>query len=153
HVADYAQALHDAETRWWAIDRARAWYHAAVLVRESGLGMMGYEAAPDFFAMGGSYGFGIGQNTLGDSFVTDGERQRFSASAAQPDRQFHYRYIAVDHVTHAADLLPPRSQAFAAVLCEATGWMMSTQGAQERVRDLYRRYVKQGPYVAWAAHF
>jgi len=39
------------------------------------------------------------------------------------------------------------------VLCQATGWMMSTAGAQERVHDLYRRYVKQGPYVPWAAHF
>jgi hypothetical protein len=155
HVADYAQALHAAKTSWWAIDRARAWYQAAVLARKSGMKMMGYEAAPDFFAVAGNYSFGIGQNALavGDEWVTDGERQRFSASTAKPDERYHYRYIAVDHVTHAADLLPPRSQAFAAVLCQATGWMMSTAGAQERVRDLYRRYVKQGPYMARAAHF
>lgn len=56
----------------------------------------------------------------------------------------------------AADLLPPRSQAFAAVLCQATGWMMSTaktdgdeKAAQERVHRLYRRYVEEGAYVPW----
>src|SRR4029453_16949630 len=64
-VADYAQALHAAETRWWAIDRPRAWYQAAVLARKSGREMMGYEAAPDFFAVAGNYSFGIGQNALG----------------------------------------------------------------------------------------
>jgi len=39
------------------------------------------------------------------------------------------------------------------VLCNAAGWMMSTRGADAHVHDLYMRYVKQGPYIAWAAHF
>jgi cellulose synthase operon protein C len=72
--------------------------------------------------------------------------------------------VAVQEASRAADLLPPRSQAFAAVLCQATGWMISTQGlaytaadgrdaSLELVHQLYRRYLKQGPYVSWAAHF
>jgi hypothetical protein len=109
---------------------------------------------------------------LKQSFVTDGERQRFADSAAKPDLRFHYRYLAADRAASAADLLPPRSQAFAAVLCKATGWMLegppdygdegrsddasSTPGVPERLRRaraLYERYVKQGPYVPWAEDF
>jgi hypothetical protein len=115
--------------------------------------MMGSESAPDYFSNDGSFDFGIGQQKLEGTFITDDERKRFEASAAIPDRRFHYRYIAVDEVAQAADLLPPRSQAFAAVLCTATGWMLGTQGADEEVHNLYARYVQEGPYVPWAANF
>jgi hypothetical protein len=67
--------------------------------------------------------------------------------------RFHYRYIAVDEASAAADLLPPRSQAFAAVLCRATGWMLQTPGENARALSLYHRYLKQGPHVPWATHF
>jgi len=150
---DFAQALHNAEAGSARIDRARAWYTAARLARQVGMEMMGTEAAPDYFAYDGNFETGIGQDKLDGPFTTAGERARFAASAANPDLRFHYRYVAVDEASHAADLLPPRSQAFAAVLCNAAGWMMSTRGADARVHDLYARYVKQGPYVAWAAHF
>jgi tetratricopeptide (TPR) repeat protein len=153
HVTAYVQALHEAEKSWRRIERARAWYQAAVLARRFGMEMMGYEAAPDFFAIGGSFDFGLGQTTIGGPFVTDGERQRFLASAAHPEARYHYRYRAVEHINRAADLLPPRSQAFAAVLCRATGWMLGTPGAEKLAQDLYHRYVQQGPYVAWATHF
>src|SRR5262249_30318658 len=100
-----------------------------------------------------SFDFGFGQQKLEGAFITDGERKRFEASAAIPDRRFHYRYVAVDEVSRAADLLPPRSQAFAAVLCAATRWMLGTPGAEEQVHNLYARYVQEGPYVPWAANF
>lgn len=47
--------------------------------------------------------------------------------------------------------MPPRSQAFAAVLCKASGWInyRDLDGA----RRYYQRYVKQGPYVEWAGNF
>ena len=101
--------------------------------------------------------------------VTDGERQRFKDSVAQPDYRLHYRYLAADRAAAAADLLPPRSQAFAATLCQATHWMLEgppdyNQAAdgeegkapnerQRRARQYYDRYVKQGPYVEWADDF
>ena len=50
-----------------------------------------------------------------------------------------------------ADLLPPRSQAFAAVLCEATRWLIDRQ--PEQAQSLYRRYLHEGPYVPWGASF
>ena len=127
--------------------------------------MMGYEGPPDYFPTDGGFDGGLGQVELGHEFVTKGERVRFAATVAQPDFRFHYRYVAVGEASRAADLLPPRSQAFAAVLCHATGWMIDTRAAAYRpgakgkaasgelVRQLYHRYLKQGPYVPWATHF
>ncbi|WP_157971349.1 hypothetical protein [Dyella sp. C9] len=170
----YARALHDGEHAWTKIGRAQGLYAAARIARENGMEILGYEQAPDYNDNGGSYQGGSGQDekSLAQTFVTDGERQRFHASAPQPRWRFHYRYIAADHANAAADLLPARSQAFAAVLCQATGWMLqgppdyddNYQGWGEpaptgiparlqRATTLYQRYVKQGPYVAWADDF
>ena len=142
HAADYAKALKDSETAKARIDRARAFFAAARLTRQSGMEMMGTESAPDYFSSDGSFDFGIGQQKIEGLYITDDERKRFEASAAIPDRRFQ-----------AADFLPPRSQAFAAVLCTATGWMLETPGADEQIHNLYARYVQEGPYVPWAANF
>jgi hypothetical protein len=122
--------------------------------------MMGYEAAPDYFVNDGDLVGGYGQANPGRCFTTDAELSRFAASSAKPDLRLHYRFIAVDEAVHAADLLPPRSQAFAAVLCHATDWMMTMvnidgdeQEAGVLVNQLYHRYLKEGAHVAWAAHF
>jgi tetratricopeptide (TPR) repeat protein len=152
HVTEYAQALHEATGDWRSINRARGWYRAAVLARESGMEMMGYEGEPDYHGLGGAFEWGLGQSNPGVSFVTEGESSRFEVSAAHPYQRFHYRYIAIEDARHSADLLPPRSQAFAAVLCKATGWMMSSRD-DIAVKHLYHRYLKEGPYVPWAAHF
>ena len=164
HAAAYAGALQQATTLWWRVERARAWFDAAKLARWHGMEMMGTEGPPDYLSLSGEYGNGVGQDRPGDAYVSPGEESRFAASSAGPELRFHYRFVAVEHASLAADLLPPRSQAFAAVLCHATGWMMSTTGkldieegqpnpAEQRVQELYRRYVRQGPYVPWAAHF
>ncbi len=151
-AADYAQALKTSESGA-RVDRARALFAAARLARLSGMEITGTEAAPDYFVYDGNFDTGLGQEKIEGPYITDDERSRFAASAAAPDLRFHYRYIAVDEASRAADLLPPRSQAFAAVLCTATGWMLGTQGADRQVHDLYARYVTQGPYVPWAANF
>ena len=152
-AARYAEALNGVEAGQTRVERARAWYASALLARQAGMEIMGTEAAPDYSAYDGSFETGIGQETLDGPFITEQERRRYASSAAAPALRFHYRYIAVDEASHAADLLPPRSQAFAAVLCTATGWMMGTRGADQRVHDLYARYVSEGPYVAWAGNF
>ena len=79
------------------------------------------------------------------------ERERVAATVAKPDRRYHYRYVAVDLASRAADLVPSRSQAYAAMLCEATGWIRFRDAALARA--LYARYVANGPYVPWAADF
>jgi hypothetical protein len=170
----YAKAMRDSEHAWTDIGKAEAFYAAARIARENGMEILGFEQGPDYNDNGGSYQGGSGQQpaSLKQAFVTDGERQRYAQSVAKPDLRFHYRYIAADEAVSAADLLPPRSQAFAAVLCKATGWMLEgppdysdnyqgygepePKGVPERVRRadaLYQRYVKQGAYVEWAENF
>jgi hypothetical protein len=167
-VRAYADALHDAATDLFPIDRARGWYRAAKLAREQGMAMMGTEGAPDFHAIDGAFDWGVGQGApedLDQAFVTDGERHRTGESAPAPDLRFHYRFVAADMTARAADLLPPRSQAFAAVLCWGTRWMLGTANklrnlpdaaanpAQQRADSFYRRYVAEGAVVPWAPSF
>jgi hypothetical protein len=80
------------------------------------------------------------------------EVQRLAASKDPGHKRFHYRYLAVAHAERAADALPPRSQAYAAVLCHATSWMLSSH-EDERAKALYQRYVKTGAAVPFARHF
>ncbi len=86
---------------------------------------MGTEGPPDNYGEPIFSFVGIGHLALraDDRFVTEGERQRFKASAPKPNLRYHYRFVGVDEALHAADLLPPRSQAFAAVLCHATKYV------------------------------
>jgi len=147
----YAAALQDAADRWWSADKARAWFSAADLARWHGMETMGTEGPPDYFALDGNYETGVGQAKLEGGFVTTDEQSRFAASAPRPDQRYHYRTIAVEQATHAADLLPPRSQAFAAVLCHAASWMLDRDVAAGQA--LYQRYIREGAYLPWAAHF
>lgn len=137
--ADYVQALNEANTARASVDRARGWYQAATLAGdfESGNQIMGTEGPPDYYAEPAVAG-GTGQLELSadDRFVTDGERQRFTASAPKPDLRYHYRYVGVDDALHAADLLPPRSQAFAAVLCHATRYVTDGESCPASAGDL-----------------
>ncbi|KRE88450.1 hypothetical protein ASG87_07540 [Frateuria sp. Soil773] len=169
----YADALQRSESAWTGIGKAEALFRAATIAREHGMEILGYEADPDYYALDGMYQGGLGQDTAKvGAYLTQGEHDRFVASAAKPPRRFHYRYLAADEASRAADLLPPRSQAFAAVLCKATGWMLQgppDYGDQfggfgdpkptalperlQRAEALYRRYVEQGAYVSWAGQF
>lgn len=153
-AAAYAAALKQAGERWTDAAKAAAWYDAAALLRRRGMEIMGTEGEPDFTFWGGSFDGGLGQSgeTLAETATPEAERTRFAASAAQPPKRFHYRYLAVQHAERAADLLPPRSQAFAATLCRAAQWMNSSHDDAE-IRRLYARYVKQGAQVPFAKSF
>ena len=140
-IAEYVQALNDANTARSNVDRARGWYRAAVLAGnfKSGNKIMGTEGAPDYFVEpalpGGSGPFALRAD---DRFVTDGERQRYKASAPQPNLRYHYIFVGADNAVHAAALLPPRSQAFAAVLCNATSWITDGMSCPVSAADLRR---------------
>jgi len=171
---DYARDLHEADSAWTDIGKAQAHYAAAVIARQNGMELLGFEQAPDYADIGGSFQGGSGQSAaaLKQSFVTAAERRRFAESAAKLKWRFHYRYLAADEAVAAADLLPPRSQAFAAVMCKAARWMREGppdyqdpyQGygdsppagiseAQRRFIAYHERYVKQGAYVKWNNNF
>jgi len=136
-------------------EKAKAWFSAAKLERAHGMEIMGYEMFPDFNFAGGNFSLGnyLSPEEVKDKqFVTDEELHRFDATRPIISERFHYRYTAVQEAEKAAELLPRRSQAYAAILCAATGWMLST-GATKPAADLYRRYVKNGRAFDWASHF
>jgi hypothetical protein len=177
-VQQYGAALEQGKSAWRASKRAEGWYRAAVIAREHGMEIMAYEQDPDFAVFGGNYTYGVGRSDMSQRsftdadeknksarpdtpqtraaaalpgpFVTEEERRRYAASEARPNKRFHYRDIAADYALKAADELPPRSQAFAAVLCRGTAFVINDA---ERASELYRRYVKQGAAVPFAADF
>ncbi|HLM45866.1 MAG TPA: hypothetical protein VK458_18500, partial [Myxococcaceae bacterium] len=60
--------------------------------------------------------------------------------------RFHYRSTAADLAEKAAALVPPRSQAYAALLCHAARFVSSTE--PERVQRLWSTYVKNGALLS-----
>ncbi|MGR9014873.1 MAG: hypothetical protein ACU83U_14655 [Gammaproteobacteria bacterium] len=133
------------------IDRAKAWYETALLARNNGMELLGYELAPDFANEGGFYDHAGGPDKVEGEFTTADERRRFKASCAKPDVRLHYRVVAADYAAKAADFLPRHSQAFAAVLCQAASWNLNDH--PEYAKPLYKRYVREGAYFLWAENF
>ena len=144
----YVENRQDAVSRWTATGRAEALYAAATLARTSGMEILGYEMAPDYAWLGGGFSLGSAEVQAGP-LIGAGELQRQQATEAKPDLRYHYRYVAADLANQAADQLPHSSQAFAAVLCTAAGWVPGS----DQETALYKRYVRQGPFVEWAEDF
>ncbi|WP_419736105.1 hypothetical protein [Pseudomonas sp. COR18] len=144
----YGQDRKDGASRWTATGRAEALYAAAKLARQSGMEILGYEMSPDYRWLGGSYSLGTVEVQAGP-FLEEAEVKRQQGAQAKPNQRYHYRYVAADLASRAADQLPHSSQAFAAVLCKAAGWVA---GSDQEI-SLYQRYVEQGPYVSWAGNF
>ena len=165
-AAAYVQAKRDT-ARTDPIDSARAWYQAAVAARQDGIELIGYELDPDYQEFSGGYDLGYLEPEPGAAetglspprkdlklpadYVGKDEQGRVSASHAEPLKRFHYRYVAAGFAGTAADLLPHRSQAFAAVLCSATHWVIHRDA--DAGAKIYQRYVKQGAYVKWGKDF
>jgi hypothetical protein len=83
--------------------------------------------------------------------LTDLERDRMKKTAPPHNTRFHYRQTAADLAEQAANLLPPRSQAYAMVLCHAARFVVSTD--LPRMQSLYRTYVKNGALAAGTYDF
>ncbi|ATE74893.1 hypothetical protein [Pseudomonas frederiksbergensis] len=144
----YGQLRKEAESKWWPTSKASAYYYAATLARYDGMELLGYEMSPDYVTFGGNYSLEAPELKVGP-LMTEGEVQRQQATVAQPDERFHYRYVATALASKAADHLPHSSQAFASVLCKASGWGTNLQEQSA----FYRRYVEEGPFVVWAGDF
>ncbi len=148
---DYISARQTAASHWhFKSTRAEAYYHAATIARSHGLELLGYENSPDYSIWGGSFS----QEdilTKPDSWLGADERKRLQASLAQPNLRWHYRQTAAELANQAADLVPRRSQAFAATLCQATGWVSELD--PKLMQHYYQRYLQQGAYVPWGSAF
>lgn len=158
----FARGLRRSHEAFWASNRAQAGWDAALLLRRQGMELMGTETLPDSKGfmdgdLDGELSGGYGPPPGGPvsqrwgTFVQD-EVVRYQASRAEPDLRFHYRYLAADQAVQAAAELPPRSQAYAAILCQASHWMLSSH-ADEKAAAIYRRYVSAGAVVPFATHF
>ena len=146
----YAKALDEANRAWWpGFLKAKAWMTAARIARKNGMEILGYERGPDEAMWDGN--FPPWDAKAGDAFESEDERKRVAASKPALNVRFQYRLTAVDEAKHAADLLPVKSQAFAAVLCEASEWVIDRQ--PELAQELYVRYVRNGAYVLWGKTF
>ena len=153
---DYGAARTAGAQGWDRSSRAQALYAAAVLARQQGMELLGYEMSPDFAFAGGSYSLdNHDYEPFGPppaaNYPSAAEAQRQAASQAQPNQRFHYRAVAAELAGQAADLLPARSQAFAASLCQASSWLIDTDYAG--ARRYYQRYTAQGALLPWAANF
>jgi len=178
-AAAYDAALNEARDSWRDVTRARAWYRAALIARRQGMDLLGYEQDPDYAVYDGGYTYGAGRGGAEDGswqgaaqdeaatrvdtpakraardlagpYITDEERRRYAASEAKPYARFHYREVAADHAVEAAELLPPRSQAYAATLCRATRFIIDDDAG--RARAIYMQYIKNGAAVPFGATF
>lgn len=143
---------------WQKVSRAEALFTVATMTRQQGMGLMGTEGPPDETVMGGAFAGGIGQESpqgyakSPSALIGPDEVQRFAASAPKPDVRYHYRGIAADRASAVADLLPQRSQAYAAALCWAARYAIDS-GDQPKADAIYRRYVSTGAYQSWAREF
>ncbi|MGL4837193.1 MAG: hypothetical protein ACRC22_06810 [Shewanella sp.] len=147
----YSQALTTAK-RSTGIDSATAYWHAAELARHQGMELLGFELAPDYAIYQGMFDLSSWFDaTPSTDNLTDKERQRVNASQAFPDKRFHYRYTAAELANKAADNVPHNSQAYAALLCQASGFVLRRDPII--ARRYYQKYVANGPYVAWAERF
>lgn len=127
---DYIKATTDMRRSFWATDRAKAAWKAAVILRRHGMALMGTSGYPD--QNPGDYAYGISQmmgpvhNSNNKPWSVSTEQVRTGASWPIPNHRFHYRYLATQDVLYAASLIPHQSQAYAAILCHANGWMQDT---------------------------
>ena len=143
---------------WQRVPRAEALFKVATLTRQQGMELMGTEGPPDEAVLDGAFSGGFGQSSPSgtskspSTLLGPDEARRFAASAPKPDTRFHYRVIATDRALAAADLLPQRSQAYAATLCWAARYAFDSAD-EARAAAIYRRYVSTGAYQPWAKRF
>ena len=129
--------------------RADALWQAAKLARFSGMELMGAELGPDGFIYGGSFPVHTDraakptdtQTVIAPPLRTKDEDRRGQASVIDPDKRFHYRYLAADLAWEAAKMMPDQDENTARVLCEAGLWIQNEdpKGADKFYKTLVRR--------------
>lgn len=148
------------------LERARALFTAADIARRDGMELIGYEGDPDYQLYGGMYDgndpttYDADYNpihnprtdvTLPPDYSAAAEKSRLEQSRAQPLERFHYRYAAANLAQDAAALVPARSQAYAALMCKATAYVVTRD--PDAAAKIYRRYLNEGAFVPWGAVF
>lgn len=160
----YVKAQTEAKEAKDPVTKAQALYTAARLARELGMELMGTEVAPDWSWVDGMFDLSdyelrvqlspgeepVREELAKTGLVTQAEEQRVKAHAPPNPVRFHYRSLAADLAEQAAALVPPRSQAYAMLLCYAARVTSFTE--PERQQRLWSTYVKNGALIRepWA---
>jgi hypothetical protein len=144
------------------VDRARALWQLAALERRYGLELLGFELAPDWRWLGGNFDARDEYRwselaSVQPPLLGKEEVRRVAAHGlggpARPSR-LHYRLLAADHAEQAALLVPPRTQAYAALLCHAAAFTAAYEEYGDRQRQrLWQTYVEKGIPVPFAPTF
>jgi hypothetical protein len=161
-VQKYSAALKDgANTNLPKQQRAQAFFTAAWLARYDGMELMGTEVAPDSFTSSGEFvdadlaqerlagehsdeTFSNGQEKTSKAKnsvpTSSAEIQRLKRNALEPDKRYHYRFIAAALAMRAAALLPDNTEELADVVNTAGGWI---KNSDEKLGDRYFQVIDQ----------
>ena len=131
-------------------DRAASWWEAAKIARHDGMELMGTEGAPDWQIYSGNFSLDAtldGRKTLKSKLAAPSPRElaRAKETATIPDRRFHYRYVAGDHVMNAVKLLPKDSADAGVMLCHAAAWVIHRD--PPAARRFYKEYQRRSRYI------
>ena len=159
HARKYTEALQRSAQAPDAVTQAEALYAAALLARRLGLELMGTEVAPDWGWVDGNYDLSDYDSQEESSpreepfrefmsrlpLLGTLEQQRAESHAPPHPWRFHYRSTAADLAQRGASLLPPRSQAYAMMLCHAARFASRTE--PDRRHRLWQTYLKTGARI------
>lgn len=149
-LLQFEERARDAGVR--GVDRAEAYVALASLVRESGFDLRATELSPDFRVWGGYYSTGDDgpHAELAAMAIEEPERERARSTIVEPPLRYHYRYVAAQHLEAAATFVPARSQAYAALLCQASRYARASSAIRDR---LWLTYVRNGATVDFTSAF
>ena len=154
------------------LKRAQALFAAAWLARYDGMDLMGTEVAPDGFHFEGDFedtdlasqrlfgtytvsadtNDGIKPPAKNDVPTSEAERQRLEKNKIEPDKRYHYRYIAAALAMKAAALMKDDTEELADVINTAGNWI---KNSDEKLGDRYFQVLeKRAPFtrIGSAAH-
>jgi tetratricopeptide (TPR) repeat protein len=113
-----------------ALERGRALFAAAKLVRHQGLELIGMEMDPDWRVYDGQFGGEHGLPEIRRELqasnlvvATSGELERADRHGAELPLRWHYRYEAAELAWEAARLLPDNDDLTSRVLCVGGTWL------------------------------
>jgi hypothetical protein len=137
-LRDYLDALRVGRSGVYTVeDRAKSMWVAGRILREHGIELVGTELAPDYAVWSGDFDWpdvedartrprqgeaGEGGAERAPQPLPD-EAARLAATAASPEKRFHYRYQAAALVAEGAALLPNDADAKVIALCRAGQWL------------------------------
>lgn len=135
----YAARRQRARAATDPVEAARNWFAAALILRRDGAELLEHASWAD------------PHRRAATPLLPWAELARVQAQRDRPPYDADVRWMAVDHLEHAAHLLPVRSQAWAAVMCRATAWLIHYDPPAGW--STYLRYLERGAWVPWGNRF